>query len=187
MGFSDCALRFSTGIHPHFLIEKMGVLEAIWLRSSDTLESDCPAVCEAESVTTRQPCMHRRGPITTAPYICALTLTAPATTAEVTIRAIFHVISRLRRPSSTVPTSTSAPPRYAALPTLSHPTYSSPSPLNPPDNRTQPQAALFAYTQTSFLIPTLPSLRRPWLGDRVETLRPRLKRGPTANSPPERA
>ena len=37
------------------------------------------------------------------------------------------------------------------------------------------------------LIPTLPSLRRPWLGDRVETLRPRLKRGPTANSPPERA
>ena len=41
------------------------------------------------------------------------------------------VISRLRRPSSMVPTSTSAPPRYAALPTLSHPTYSSPSPPNP--------------------------------------------------------
>ena len=57
--FSDCALRFSTGIHPHFLIEKMGVLEAIWLRPSDTLESDCPAVCEAEPVATRQPCMHR--------------------------------------------------------------------------------------------------------------------------------
>ena len=57
----------------------------------------------------------------------------------------------------------------------------------PQDNKTQPQAPLPAYTQTSFLIPTLPSLRRPWLGDRVETLRPRLKRGPTANSPPERA
>ena len=57
----------------------------------------------------------------------------------------------------------------------------------PQDNRTQPQAPLPAYTQTSFLIPTLPSLRRPWLGERVETLRPRLKRGPTANSPPERA